>query len=186
MKKNKATLVVAISALSLFCAVSSAYNLPLMHYVVKPVYHQLGGFREGLAPAKTGAPLYGQKFGFINLREQFVIECQYDWASEFSGSRSIVQYNGKYGLISPTGAVVLPPKYDAIIGAGKGLYTAQLGDIWGVIDGNGKIILRPQFTYVTVFSEGLLLFNIGGELGCTEEPVIGGQVGLCFGKWHCY
>lgn len=64
-----------------------------------PRYRNVGSFSEGLAPvqAQTG------RWGFINERQKWVIQPQFEDAREFKDSKAAVRKNGKWGFINKRG-----------------------------------------------------------------------------------
>ena len=64
-----------------------------------PKYRQVGQFSEGLAPVQSAS---GQ-WGYINLRQQWVITPRFEEAREFQGGRAAAKQSGKWGFINKQG-----------------------------------------------------------------------------------
>jgi hypothetical protein len=64
-----------------------------------PSYRNVRSFSEGLAAVQ----IQGGRWGFINERQQWVIQPRFDDAREFQGNKAAVQQNGKWGFINKRG-----------------------------------------------------------------------------------
>lgn len=64
-----------------------------------PKYRNVRSFSEGLAPVQAQSG----RWGFINERQQWVIEPRFEDAREFQGSKAAVRQNGKWGFINKRG-----------------------------------------------------------------------------------
>ena len=65
-----------------------------------PKYKNVRSFSEGLAPvqAQTG------RWGFINERQEWVIQPRFEDAREFQGGKAAVRQGSKWGFINKQGA----------------------------------------------------------------------------------
>ena len=64
-----------------------------------PKYHNVRSYSEGLAPVQAQSG----KWGFINERQDWVIQPRFDDAKEFQGGKAAVRQNGKWGFINKRG-----------------------------------------------------------------------------------
>lgn len=64
-----------------------------------PRYKNAGSFSEGLAPVQSS----GGRWGYINQRNQWVIQPKFDEAKEFKDGRAAVKVKGKWGYINKRG-----------------------------------------------------------------------------------
>lgn len=64
-----------------------------------PQYRNVGKFNEGLAPVQTQSG----KWGFVNQRQQWVIQPRFDEAKEFQDGRAAARQGGKWGFINRQG-----------------------------------------------------------------------------------
>ena len=64
-----------------------------------PKYRNVRSFSEGLAAVQVQS---GQ-WGFINERQQWVIQPRFDEAKEFQGGKAAVRQNAKWGFINKRG-----------------------------------------------------------------------------------
>ena len=64
-----------------------------------PKYRNVRSYSEGMAPvqARDG------KWGFINDRQEWVIQPRYEDAKEFQSGKAAVKQNGKWGFINKRG-----------------------------------------------------------------------------------
>ncbi|MCL2030149.1 MAG: WG repeat-containing protein, partial [Oscillospiraceae bacterium] len=160
-------------------------------WVIEPEkgYESANSFSGGLA-----AVLVDDKWGYINVSGEMVIDPAYVTAGSFSGSLARVglgdgkyvygtDENGtelwywqsyKYGFIDSTGEVVIPIEYDSLSGyfydnlafAGKIDDGGKLR--YGYINKDGEVVVSPQYEGVTNFSEGLAFYLRGGKWGLLQ------------------
>lgn len=64
-----------------------------------PKYRNVRSYSEGLAPVQAQSG----KWGFINERQDWVIQPRFDDAKEFQGGKAAVRQNGKWGFINKRG-----------------------------------------------------------------------------------
>jgi hypothetical protein len=109
-----------------------------------------------------------QKTGFIDETGKMVIDAVYDWARPFSEGITVVQLNGKSGLIDTNGKTIVEPKFDSIESKSKTLFRegfaqVQMNGKYGFIDKSGNITIQPQFDMVGDFYEGLASLRVNGN-----------------------
>jgi hypothetical protein len=119
-----------------------------------------GRFSEGLA-AVEDAPY---RCGYIDRSGGFVIEPQYQYATEFNHGLAVVEDDdGHFLIIDVAGMVVAKLPYEQVLGLKDGLAPARVwhGDwpigegSWGYIDETGRLVIPAQFRYAYEFSGGL-------------------------------
>lgn len=64
-----------------------------------PKYRNVHSFSEGLAAVQ----IQSGRWGFMNERQQWVIQPRFEDARDFQGNRAAVQQNGKWGWINKRG-----------------------------------------------------------------------------------
>lgn len=64
-----------------------------------PRYRNVRSYSEGLAPVQ--AP--GGRWGYVDERQQWVIQPRFEDAREFQGGKAAVRQNGKWGFINKRG-----------------------------------------------------------------------------------
>ncbi|MRR51463.1 MAG: WG repeat-containing protein [Rhodocyclaceae bacterium] len=64
-----------------------------------PKYRNVRSYSEGLAPVQTP----GGRWGFVNERQEWVIQPKFEDAREFQGGKAAVRQNGKWGFINKRG-----------------------------------------------------------------------------------
>ncbi len=64
-----------------------------------PKYRNVRAYSEGLAPVQSS----NGRWGFIDERQQWVIQPRFEDAQEFRGGRAAVRQNGKWGFINKKG-----------------------------------------------------------------------------------
>ncbi len=85
------TIFTAILSLSLFAL--TACDSP------GPKYRNVRSFSEGMAPVQAQSG----KWGFINERQEWVIQPRFQDAHEFQSSKAAVRQNGNRGFINKRG-----------------------------------------------------------------------------------
>ena len=80
-------------ATALFIACLCACSAP------GPQYRNVGKFSEGLAPVQAQSG----KWGFINQRQEWVIQPHFDEAREFQDGKAAAKQSGKWGFINKQG-----------------------------------------------------------------------------------
>ena len=124
------------------------------------------GYRvsEGLCPAAVGKTRWDRKWGFTNMKREFVIQPQYKWvdAMGFSEDRAAIgDGEDKNGFIDSHNQAVIPQVYFYAKEFAEGLagVRATREALEGVIDTTGKQVIPPQFTSFSKFSEGLAVVS---------------------------
>lgn len=107
-------------------------------------------FFEGL-----GAITVNGKYGFIDIKGNLVVPCEYDMATSFVDGVSIVTKDGKRGLINQTGHEIIPNKYIQIDPFHEGMAAYQKAKKFGFLNTRGEEVIAHQFREVDHFSEGL-------------------------------
>ncbi|MGO3109663.1 MAG: WG repeat-containing protein [Sphingobacterium sp.] len=114
---------------------------------IAPLYCDAMSFSEGLAAVKKG-----DKWGFIEAKNNVVIGFQYDGARSFSDGQSIVRQGDFYGVINKQGEFVIPPRYYDLMSyelEGKQYFISRDSTFFqGIIDREGKEILPHRYTYI--------------------------------------
>ena len=123
----------------------------------------------------------GNKCGFVDSTEQWVIAPKYDWAFQnFSEGVVGVLYNDLYGFINSKGEWVIAPQFDEVgwfengiavartRGSNSGIdhhdYLKNRGKC-GFIDKSGKFVIAPCYDNANRFFEGLAWVTQNGKCG---------------------
>ncbi len=64
-----------------------------------PKYRNVRSYSEGLAPVQT----QGGRWGFVNEKQEWIIQPKFEDAKEFKDGRAAVRQNGKWGFINKRG-----------------------------------------------------------------------------------
>lgn len=64
-----------------------------------PKYRNVRSYSEGLAPVQST----NGRWGFVNERQQWVIQPRFEDAHEFQSGKAAVRQNGKWGFINKSG-----------------------------------------------------------------------------------
>lgn len=88
MNKTTAAILTAVVLLALAAFEASGHR-----------YRNLPSFSEGLAPVQAASG----RWGFVNERQQWVIEPRFEDAREFQAGKAAIRQNGKWGFINRKG-----------------------------------------------------------------------------------
>lgn len=126
-------------------------------------YFDLGNFADG---DLTYACIFGEKYGFIDKKGNYIIEPQFDKAEDFdyNGYAKVnigyefdivdgILAEGKWGLIDKSGNYVVQPIYDEITEVKCDVAIVKSGDKCGFINFKKNIIIEPQYDYVSFQSD---------------------------------
>ena len=103
---------------------NTTYTAKYRGKVVLNEISYVGPFINGFAKIKfIGTPFRDNpKFGFINTKGELVVQCEYEWVSDFRNNFAIarISSSGKLGLINTKGRVLIPFECDCIASAKNG------------------------------------------------------------------
>jgi hypothetical protein len=122
-------------------------------------------FSEGLAAVSYD----GERFGYMDLLGNLIIEPQFRQAESFSEGLAPVQFGDQYGYIDRTGKFVIDPQFEAAEPFRNGLARITLGGKTGYINHAGQIVIEPAFDYGSDFAEGRALVSQAGKLLYIDE-----------------
>lgn len=99
------------------------------------------------------------KWGFVNLKREFVIKPIYDWACEFSEGYAHVRVGAEWGFIDKSGNWLIEPCFSNLCGFSESFaaYEDKSG-LWGYIklrDGALHKEIDPRFKVAGEFKNGL-------------------------------
>jgi len=122
------------------------------------------GFGEEVSLAKISKIKNNiEVFGFLNLKGQEVIECQYDRISGFSEGLARVGLNYKFGFIDGIGNIKIDFKYKNLGHFRSGLVKFESINnnekLFGFLDTNGDQQIAPKYSELGDFHEGLAFYK---------------------------
>ncbi len=89
-------------------------------------------------------------FGYINQKNEEVIACQYEYASDFYNNVAIVQHKGKKGIINNQRKIILPFIYqDVYFGMFDVIIVTTTKEKMGVCNVLGQWLIAPDHDSVT-------------------------------------
>lgn len=141
---------------------------------------------------------YTEKYGYMSITGDIVIEPQFKYANVFSEGLASVSDGKKYGFIDTTGKLVIPMKYDMLgesksemsddvyLSAYDDRRTVNTGDFgaiffsqglcsvnengkYGFIDKTGNFVIPPQFDAPANFYEDVATCKIGNYYYIIEK-----------------
>lgn len=117
---------------------------------------------DGLAAVKKD-----NKWGFINVYGDLVIQPQFEGASTFSNGYSVVSSEDGVGAIDTKGNIVIPMSYYYLKDFGDGLFPIYIEDksdaYWGYISADNQLAFETKFDDAHPFIEGVAIVRIGRE-----------------------
>lgn len=109
-------------------------------------YMVIGDFFDGLSKVRKG-----DYFGYINIKGEEIIKCQYDLNEIFIDSLAIARKNGKAGIINTKNETILDFKYQSLGVPFQQQVVASDSLKWGIVNFKGEILL--DFNYDNKLSE---------------------------------
>jgi len=134
-------------------------------------YENIKIARSGeLIPAKKNG-----KWGYINIKNEMVINFIYDEAYFFSEGLAAVVVQKKTGFIDKNGKFVIEPQYDFSFNFGSnysfngGISPVFINKKWGFIDKKGTVLITPSYDYVTGFNKEKAIVGINKKYGIIDK-----------------
>jgi len=135
-------------------------------------------FENGMAKVHNGN-LKNIKYGYINLSGKLIIDYQYDYATPFSDSLSVVKNNSFSGYIDLQGNAVLKNlNYDILTSFHENIAivyntgkTLSSDFVYGAINKKGELIIALKFNRINDFKEGYAIAQKerDGEFGVIDK-----------------
>lgn len=117
--------------------------------VISVIYDDIY-YGEGLFCVKKG-----DKWGYVNIKEEEVIPIQYDKASSFSDGLGRVEKDGKIMYVNKDGEEFIISEYET--GSfKKGLAEVEIDGKKGLINKQGEIVIAPKYDYIIIDDNGLI------------------------------
>lgn len=141
------------------------------HIIIPFEYDELKVAKPSdLIPAKKNG-----KWGYINLRNEVVIELAYDEAYFFSDGLAAVVVGKKTGFINKNGKFIIEPAYDFSWNFGSnysfknGISAVFVNGKWGFITKKNRIIIQPSYDYVSSFINGKAIVGVNKKYGIIDK-----------------
>lgn len=99
------------------------------------------------------------KFGFMDLRGNFVIEPAWDRVQTFSEGRVAVMKGGKWGFIDQEGKLIAQPEWDSVQDFSDGVAIVTKNRLKGAIDLEGRVIVPAEWRWMLPANEGFILYQ---------------------------
>ena len=135
-------------------------------------FDYVGCFNEGLARVKKDG-----KWGYINTKDEQIIECKFDDAWGFNEGFAAVQKDGKYGYINTKGEQIVECKFDDACDFSEGFAWVEKDGKWGHINTKGCfVIFDKSKNEIEVFDKVIdrsnntfYLSRLGDKFGLLDE-----------------
>jgi len=83
--------------------------------------------------------------------------------------RPVMQYNGRYGYVSPTGQLLIPARYDNAMDFREGLAAVERSGKWGYIDQRGHVVVKLRYETAYDFNRGYGIVKLNGKWGAVNS-----------------
>lgn len=116
-----------------------------------------------------------QKYGYININGELVIDYIYDEAHQFINDYALVNIDGQITYINKDGESITDLPISRGLEFSDGLACVEVGNRWGYINTNGKLAIEAKYKYANSFSDGLALVvvdNFDGKVFINKEGEI--------------
>lgn len=113
-------------------------------------YEDVGSFEDGLFRIRQNG-----KYGYVNDKDEIVIQPSYAGATFFSEGLASVKVDGKYGAINKKGEIVITPQFDSSFVFSEGKAVITEGDRSYYIDTQGNKLSDTDYAKANQFAEGL-------------------------------
>ena len=112
------------------------------------------------------------KLGYMDESGNLIMDYQYDFIGEFSGTGVTMVKKGKFfGLANRSGEVILPIAYDMIMKRSDGKYLLMLKEKFGLAAPNGRLLFEPVYLHIFPFnSDGIAIALVKQE---NKEKLLG-------------
>jgi hypothetical protein len=117
--------------------------------LVNPKFWRISEACPGILPMMDNYILKEGKFGFIDVKGNYIVEPNFDYAQSFSEKVALVKVGNKYGYIDGTGKYVLKPMFDYADDIVDGYGVVYTNNKCGVINNKGKYLINPQYDCIS-------------------------------------
>lgn len=118
--------------------------------IIEPRFRDALPFGDnGLAPVKVM-----NKWTFINLKGEFMIQPQFDDVTVFSEGFAGIKKEDKWSFINSNCDIISDYIFDDIQAFSEELCAVRIDKKWGFINGNGTFVIEPKFKKVDSFYWG--------------------------------
>ncbi|HYG37007.1 MAG TPA: WG repeat-containing protein [Cytophagales bacterium] len=94
-------------------------------------------------------------YGFVNWKNEWVIEPTYFAAENFSDGLSRVRnFGNEWGYIDKKGKLVIPMQFAAAWDFENGMAGVRINGLWGFIDTTGNVVIKAQYKNINPFKNG--------------------------------
>ncbi len=126
-----------------------------------------------------------EKYGFMDIKGNVIVEPQYDDAGDFSEGYARVSKEGLYGYIDLTGEIVIPLKYEDCGDFCNNLATVIKNDLAGYINKSDELVIDYMYLYASRFSENIAMVSLPEEGYATSYIDLKGNIIATFNTLHC-
>jgi hypothetical protein len=115
----------------------------------------------------------GNLYGFKNTDGKIIVQPKYDWVGcRFYNGFTLVQQDGKNGVMDNKGNVVIPLKYNSIDisnYATEEIISVSIDNKYGYIDKKGNVVIDIKYENTGNFKNGLLRVMENGKWGIIKS-----------------
>lgn len=113
----------------------------------------------------------GKNYGYIDKKGKYVINPQFEKATEFKNGLAIIDQGGMKGYIDKEGKIVINPQFkNASLFSSNDIAAVKSSDgKYGYIDKDGKYIINPQFERASDFFEDIAFVHSADKWGIIDQ-----------------
>lgn len=115
---------------------------------------------ELLNPKKSG-----NKYGYVNEKEEWIIEPIFDEVIDFERGVAIVKRGEKYGIIDTKGQIIIDFLYDDLFICDNDVILITKQNRMGIINMKGECLVEPIYDVIWDFTDKVFLIEKNGEKG---------------------
>lgn len=168
MKKRILAVLLALAVTAALVPAALAATLPPSVYME---YDEVAPVIEGMAAVEKR-----DRWGYVDVNGDLVIECQYDDAENFSeGLAAVENDQDLYGYIDKTGKVVIPFQFDDAKDFHEGLAAVEKDKQWGYITKAGILVIPYQYGDAEAFYQGVAQVKKNGKWERLSMPNISAE-----------
>jgi hypothetical protein len=143
-------------------------------WIIKPSnrFSDIYQFTEGCASVCSGYFNSKElKWGYINLKGNYIIKPQFDNAFPFSEGLAAVRKNNKWGFINKEGQIVIDYTFDKVLSFINGFATVEINGFWGLINKAGNFFIDPisEETLYFINDSTLLRIKLNDKYGFIDK-----------------
>lgn len=113
-----------------------------------------------------------KKYGFIDIKDNLVIDFQYDWVSRFKDGIAAVQISGKAGFINNKGEVFITLDYLDAVSSFNGYCFAKGDNGWFILNNDNPEWNGTYFQRIKQINNSMIAVQFDNKWGVLDSKLI--------------